>query len=473
MANTNIIKYNNSQTDYYQFSLDRILHQIRNLNKINNEFLSGNWDTNIKYRSSFYRNLQELQSKYYQERGKWVDFIFNTEHLSLDNTNINSLLIFSTESLYQRRMRLILLLFWRDIIRKLNINTNFKLQLKIKFSVSIGESNLKHKGTPTIRSIGSVNIHNKQNFYEALSYFEYHLSQHVDEYLTFPVTDVILTYNICLEDSILNKIDLTKRNFNLLVKIDTKNNMKKNKETLKISENFLPLTTDLSKWGTLKIIEGYYPYQIRFKETNLTIETSSNLFNYVVTIKGIFTEGKKVIIHNVKVTDKTFKVIFMSFIDIKTEFSPDFFVRIINNSQYVYKDGIKVLSQKRKKAKYFTSIPKCKRFTYNFITMDLETKAINGNLTPYCVSIYDGKRAYSFYITDYNSSDDLLKASVKFILKRKFNKHRVYLHNFSYFDGIFLMKIISSTLSSNFIKPIIRDGRIINLKVEFYSKSKK
>lgn len=99
--------------------------------------------------------------------------------------------------------------------------------------------------------------------------------------------------------------------------------------------------------------------------------------------------------------------------------------------------------------------------------MDLETKNINGILTPYCVSIFDGEKSYSFYITDYKTSDEMLKASILFILRRKYNKHRVYLHNFSYFDGIFLMKIISSVVESENIKPVIRDGRIINLKVSF------
>jgi hypothetical protein len=105
--------------------------------------------------------------------------------------------------------------------------------------------------------------------------------------------------------------------------------------------------------------------------------------------------------------------------------------------------------------------------------MDIETKSINEKLVPYCVSVFDGKKAYSFYITDYNSSNSMLRASIKFILKIKYNKHRVYLHNFSYFDGIFLMREIISLTGSDQIKPVIKDGRIINLKVEFgYSKIK-
>ena len=37
----------------------------------------------------------------------------------------------------------------------------------------------------------------------------------------------------------------------------------------------------------------------------------------------------------------------------------------------------------------------------------------------------------------------------------------------SYFDGIFLLKEIIPITGSNNVKPVIRDGRIINLKVEF------
>lgn len=471
MANTSIVTYNINKINYYQFSLTNILDQIRKIDKIHIEFLSGNWDANIKYRSSFDRSLQELQPKYYQERGKWVDFVFTTKYF---NSDIISLLVFSTESLAYDKMRLILLLFWRDIISKLSTNTNFKLQLKINFSLSIEDSNnntvtnSKYKGTPIIRSIGSVNLYNTQNFYEALTYFEYYLYEQTDNYITFPAEDVILTYNICHEDSVINNIDISKKIFNSFLKTQTKNNMKNNKINLNLALKNLPLTTHLSKWGDMKVIEGHYPYQIKFKETKLIINATSNLYNYIVSVKGVFVDNKKTIIHRVKVTDKAFKTVFFNFIDINYNLiTPDSFVRIYGNTQEVYHQGVRVLAQKRKKVKYFTTVKKNKSLTENFITMDLETKNINGNLTPYCVSIYDGKKAYSFYITDYNSSSEMLKASVKFILKRKYNKHRVYLHNFSYFDGIFLMKEIISITGSNNVKPVIRDGRIINLKVEF------
>jgi len=470
MANTSIIIYKDHLGDYL-FRLAIILEKIRKINKIHNEFLSGTWDNKIKYRSSFYRNLQGLQPKHYQDRGKWVDFIINTEHF---NTEANSILTFSIESLAYSQIRLILLFFWRDIILKLNINTTFKLQLKINFSGPIEDSNKItptgsiHKNTPIIRSIGSVNIYNTTNFSEALSYFEYHLNEHADQYITFPAEAVILTYNVCHEDSILNTIDLKHKATNNLLKKQTKDKMQINRLKLKLAVKNLPLTTDLSKWGAIKVIEGHYPYKFKFKETKLTINTSSDLFNYKISIKGVFIEDKKIFIQRVSVVDKKFKAVFFNFIDIiYNSITPDSFIRIYNDVQEVYHRGERVLIQKRKKVKYFTPVKKNKSLSKNFITMDLETKNINGVLVPYCVSIFDGKVPKSFYITDYKSSSEMLKASIQYVLKRKYNKHRVYLHNFSHFDGIFLMEEIISITGSNRVKPVIRDGRIINLRVEF------
>ena len=44
-------------------------------------------------------------------------------------------------------------------------------------------------------------------------------------------------------------------------------------------------------------------------------------------------------------------------------------------------------------------------------------------------------------------------------MQRKYNGYKVYLHNFSNFDGIFLFNILTEL--SNDIKPIINDGNFI------------
>jgi len=60
----------------------------------------------------------------------------------------------------------------------------------------------------------------------------------------------------------------------------------------------------------------------------------------------------------------------------------------------------------------------------------------------------------------------LLTDAIKSIMKPKYNKYKVYLHNLSFFDGVFLLKILAQLTDSK-IKPIIRDGRFIVLKLTF------
>jgi len=169
--------------------------------------------------------------------------------------------------------------------------------------------------------------------------------------------------------------------------------------------------------------------------------------------------------------DNTYSKVYFNFIDILYDRAkPKSFVRIYDNSLFVYEDGEIVYSQRRKKASYFKTIKKDNSLSNNFITMDLETKNIKGVLEPYCVSIFDGKVSYSFYITNYENSPDLMmKAALNFILKRKYNKNKIYIHNFSHFDGIFLMRVISEVVGVSNIKPIIRDNRIISVRLNFYN----
>lgn len=86
-------------------------------------------------------------------------------------------------------------------------------------------------------------------------------------------------------------------------------------------------------------------------------------------------------------------------------------------------------------------------------------------MTSYCISIYDGIKAESFYLTDYSDSETLLKSAVYSLMRKKYHQYKVYVHNFSHFDGVFLLGVLSS-LSDN-IRPIIRDGRIIDLSFSF------
>ena len=84
---------------------------------------------------------------------------------------------------------------------------------------------------------------------------------------------------------------------------------------------------------------------------------------------------------------------------------------------------------------------------------------------PYAVSTFDGEELNFFYLSDYKDSDELLGESIKSLMQRKYNGYIVYLHNFSNFDGIFLLKILTE-LSSR-INIIMRESSIIDITLYF------
>ena len=47
---------------------------------------------------------------------------------------------------------------------------------------------------------------------------------------------------------------------------------------------------------------------------------------------------------------------------------------------------------------------------------------------------------HTFYLTDFISEEELLRATVKVLTNPKYNGYKVYIHNGSSFDLIFLFK---------------------------------
>ena len=68
MSKNSIIVYN--KKSYYSSVLESKLIQIRDLNEINKEFLTGYWENNIKYRSTYDKGLMDLNPRYSQDHGK-------------------------------------------------------------------------------------------------------------------------------------------------------------------------------------------------------------------------------------------------------------------------------------------------------------------------------------------------------------------------------------------------------------------
>jgi len=100
----------------------------------------------------------------------------------------------------------------------------------------------------------------------------------------------------------------------------------------------------------------------------------------------------------------------------------------------------------------------------DFITMDIETIGIVKNkvetLSPYLLCWYDGKRnkSHSYFINGGNIKN-IIYMAMKDICIRKYKGYKIYLHNFSKFDAIFLIKYL---ISIGKCYPIIHKGKIIS-----------
>src|SRR6266404_5392931 len=220
-TNTSIILY--TVPSYYSNLLENILEKIRTQSEI----------------------------KFNLEKGKWTDFILLAG--SYNENNITKINPFTIHELYVIKLKVALLLFWRDIANHLSSDTVFKLQLKLNLTFTSENSNesqnlnINMNKIDQIRSIGSVIVYTNKNFEEALIYLQHSLDLIVNNYSSFFIKSIILSYNICYDDSILKKVKISDEVLKLINESQTSKSEKTNKEQLKINDKNLPLTTDLSE----------------------------------------------------------------------------------------------------------------------------------------------------------------------------------------------------------------------------------
>ena len=109
-------------------------------------------------------------------------------------------------------------------------------------------------------------------------------------------------------------------------------------------------------------------------------------------------------------------------------------------------------------------MPETNKLLNNFLTLDIETFVKNNILIPYCISIYDGNKGWSYFLSDFKIVEELIITALKSIMIRKYNGYNVYMHNMAKFDIIFLLKYL---VKMGNVKPIIHNGKIILIKFNF------
>jgi len=140
------------------------------------------------------------------------------------------------------------------------------------------------------------------------------------------------------------------------------------------------------------------------------------------------------------------------------------FIRVIDNKKYYFENGEQFVMTKELKTEFIPKTRKSNKLVNNFITLDIETFVKNNILTPFCVSIYDGKIVSSFYLTDYKNVDEMVLSALSSIMIRKYNGYNVYMHNMAKFDMIFLFKYL---IKLGKVKPIIHHNRLISVDLNF------
>jgi len=209
----------------------------------------------------------------------------------------------------------------------------------------------------------------------------------------------------------------------------------------------LPKTMDFNKWGVVQKINDFKFVVHRLKSKAI----------YSIVINKDFNE----------IDFKIGEQLIVKFFDYKTESDElDSFRRIVNNQEYLFQEGRIVYKTIARKCKFINKIAMSTTLTSKFVTMDLETRKIGEVLKPYCVSLDDGSKLVSFFLTDFKSSGDMLEVAVKFLMKRSYDGSRVYLHNFSNFDSVFFINTLQK-LTDHTLKPNRRDGKLINVQFKF------
>jgi len=332
------------------------------------------------------------------------------------------------------------------------------------------------------------------------------------------------------EDLIIDKIFFTYLVFKGQIEInynETKPNLFKKVPHANYSHFKIPVVSpsgidQIFNYGDVLLLEDLPLLEGQSINKNFVIQAKTN--NGIFKVHHYGNE-ETVLINKVSIFKKSMKI--LEFID-KINVNESEWTRSINSREYVYnlEGEFLLMTQNKNIFKRINStktggfMPSSER---DFVTMDFETfKHTSGdllsNLVPYLLVFYSINKGEndqsSYYLTDFNSPDEMINRALKDLIKyhkvnalinkkkydfaydqylKEFNekvaylklkdptinpipkKYRddwahllVYAHNFSSFDGSFLLRSLLALFSNNRIKILWdKDRRFISIKVSF------
>jgi len=219
-----------------------------------------------------------------------------------------------------------------------------------------------------------------------------------------------------------------------------------------ISSKYMPFSMNLSNYGVLlaKNDDGKFYYQYN-KRTKLLVS--------VINEKCHFVE-----LYNLD------NDLILSFEDLMFD---TYFYRKIKDKNINMKIDFNfnlILVENETAVNYIKPMKVDKWFVNEILTFDIETFIDeNNNFIPYACGFYDGKNNFNYYLTDYESADEMLLECLKAMVQPQYHGYTIYAHNFSRFDSIFIFKLIHNNFNTKFTS---KDNKILSLTIKPHSQSK-
>jgi len=301
------------------------------------------------------------------------------------------------------------------------------------------------------RNISNLQKVNKLEFYNLIDIFIEYWNIKSSEYNEYPLIEIVFTYYI-----LPTNLDLEIKNSTRELKKQKTTYKDKNKslkletgllDTINFGGYSLPGTMDITEWGHCDFYNNY---------TEAIVYKKQSKGIYYIKLHNNYLEV------DLKIDNKSILYFKDTLLDINCLGT---FKREIKEQTYEFLNGKLKTKSKKYKTQYIKPLLGDIYLNDKFLTMDLETRIRKGKMEVYHVSIFDGISINTFYLSDYTNSEELLKYSILSILIRKYNGYKVYLHNFSNFDSVYLLRVITSL--SNNVNIIMKDNKLINLQFKF------
>ena len=220
----------------------------------------------------------------------------------------------------------------------------------------------------------------------------------------------------------------------------------------------LPLNTNYITWGPVERL-GSNTLKIKHALVDLPNSTNNNIIH--VTLLNKFNKVIEVYTSS--------NILVSKIIDHFIDPYGNEFIRQVGDKSYHIKDNkvYFIFDNLYLDYKSITKARLAKKFSINMLTLDIETFFNEDkSMSIYCISMFDGVKSYSYFLTDYESIADLVEALFKKLFSREYAQKTVYIHNSSNFDLIFLLKYIVNK-EGFLVEPTIKDGSFINLRVKY------